>query len=39
MNPAIPIAEIGTLLGAALLLIGVVEPKAGFLGRKKQGVA
>ena len=39
MNPAIPIAEIGSLLGAALLLIGVVEPKAGFLGRKKQGVA
>lgn len=39
LNPGNPITEAGTLLGSALLLIGVVEPKIGFLEKNKQGVA
>jgi hypothetical protein len=39
LNPGNPITEIGTLLGALLLLIGVVEPKMKFMEKRKQGVA
>ena len=39
VNPEIPVPEIGTIVGALLIMRGVVGPVAGFAARKAQGEA